>query len=183
MTASRRASLPLVAVLLGNDEHRFDRLVRWAGELASMGDCRCFVQLGSTPLPGLLPSGVEGTAMLDAAALAALLDRADCVVTHGGPGSVMAARDAGHRPVVVPRDPALGEHADAHQQHFADILARSGVVVQVDSQTEFERAVHEALRGDRGPRGVAAAAPSVTDRFAALAERVARTARPGTCVR
>lgn len=182
MNAPPREARPLVAVLVGTDHHRFDRLVRWASELASVGGCRCFVQYGTTPLPGLLPSGVEGAAMLDAADMADLLECADCVVTHGGPGLVMEARAAGHRPVVVPRDPALGEHVDGHQQRFAGVLDRSGLAVRVDSQAEFERAVQAALHAGRAPRSVAATS-EVCERFGALADGLARPARPRMSLR
>ena len=34
--------------------------------------------------------------------------QADVVVTHGGPATISEARNAGHRPIVVPRDPSPG---------------------------------------------------------------------------
>jgi hypothetical protein len=58
----------------------------------------------------------------------------------------MDARSAGHVPVCVPRDPALGEHVDHHQQRFADLVDRAGVVTHARSRGEFARAVEEAVR-------------------------------------
>lgn len=162
-------ALPLVAVLLGTDHHPFDRLVRWSTELASVGTCTCFVQHGSTPLPELLCSGVEGAAMLESAGLADLLERADVVVTHGGPGLIMEARQAGHEPVVVPRDPTLGEHVDQHQLRFTEVIARNGMAVRATTQAEFEQAVHQATLGRR-QRRPAHDTTEVCDRFGALAE-------------
>lgn len=177
-----RGRLPLVAVLLGTDHHPFDRLVRWSSELASVGTRRFFVQHGSTSLPGLLPSGVEGSPMLGTDELASLLSRADAVVTHGGPGLVMEARQAGLHPIVVPRDPALGEHVDGHQLRFARVLARSGLAEVTDSQLGFERAVEAALVAGRGP--TRHAPPSgVCDRFGDLAASVIRAPRSRMPVR
>ena len=179
MTGVPQGRLPLVAVLLGTDSHPFDRLVRWGSELASMGTCTCFIQHGATSMPALPPSGVDGTVMLGSTELADLLSRADCVVTHGGPGLIMEARDAGHRPIVVPRDPAFGEHVDEHQLRFASVVARAGVVVRADSQMGFELAVQAAVLRGRHPQE--AGDPSaVADRFGALIERMPRPRRPRT---
>ncbi|GAA4080013.1 hypothetical protein GCM10023066_08750 [Nocardioides kongjuensis] len=128
-----RAQPPLVAVFLGTDHHRFDRLVRWVVSLSEQGLFSFHVQHGSTPLP----DGVGGSALLAPGALGDLLDRADAVVTHGGPGSIMDAREHGHLPIVVPRDPRLGEHVDDHQQRFARFVSRTGLVVTAYDEEEL----------------------------------------------
>lgn len=132
---------PLVAVLLGTDHHRFDRLVGWVAELAAAGDLRWFVQHGHTPLPTDLP----GRPMLPVRDLGRLLDDADAVVTHGGPGLIMESRAAHHTPVVVPRDPARGEHVDDHQVMFARHLLQAGLVATAASAAELDEAVRRAL--------------------------------------
>ncbi len=115
---------PLVAVFLGTDHHPFDRLLTWASALEQSGGFRFFVQHGSTTLP----PGMDGAPMLDPAAMAGILDRAGAVVTHAGPGSIMDARDHGHVPIVVPRNPHYGEHVDDHQLRFARFVQRTGMV-------------------------------------------------------
>ncbi|TQK73067.1 MULTISPECIES: glycosyltransferase [unclassified Nocardioides] len=124
---------PLVAVFLGTDHHPFDRLLRWVGSLAEQRMFRFHVQHGSTALP----DGLTGTSLLGPGAMADLLDRADAVVTHGGPGSIMDAREHGHLPVVVPRDPYQGEHVDDHQQRFARFVSRTGLVVTAYDEDEL----------------------------------------------
>ncbi|WGX96067.1 glycosyltransferase [Nocardioides sp. L-11A] len=158
---------PLVAVFLGTDHHRFDRLLDWAGRLQGQGAFRFHVQYGATPLPPIL----AGAALLGPVPLAELLDRADAVVTHGGPGSIMDAREHGHLPVVVPRDPRLGEHVDDHQQRFARFLARTGLIVT--AYDEQELAARLSLAVLTGRRSRAAHRPSPTlARFEALAEEL-----------
>lgn len=132
---------PLVAVLVGTDHHRFDRLLTWSAALAGSGAFRFFVQHGATPLPRPL----DGAPMLTPLALTSLLRRADAVVTHGGPGCIMDARSCGHLPIVVPRDPRLGEHVDDHQQRFARFIARSGVAVTASDQIELETRLRAAV--------------------------------------
>lgn len=141
-----RGRLPLVAVLLGEGRHRFERLVRWAGELASVGSCTCFVQHNGTGLPSLPPSGLTGVRRLGGAGLAHLLDRADVVVTTADLALVAEARDHGHLPVVVPRQRELGEPGARRDQRRAAPLARTGLAVAAISQAEFETAVHEMLQ-------------------------------------
>ena len=149
------AARPMVVVLLGTDHHPFPRLVGWACQLAGAGPAEWFVQHGATALPASASSNLTGAPILPAADLRRLLERADAVVTHGGPGLIMEARDAGHRPIVVPRDPGLGEHVDDHQQRFARHISLGGLATCVTTLLELEVAVAGALLAGRdaaGPR-------------------------------
>lgn len=156
--------LPLVAVLLGTDHHPFDRLLSWVAD-HECRPARWFVQHGSTPLrPGL-----TGAPMLGIDELSDLLLRADAVVTHGGPGLIMEARAAGHRPVVVPRDPALHEHVDWHQQRFTARLARAGTIHLALERDQFVDAVNLALSMTHGP-AVAVEPTIVSQRLGSMIE-------------
>jgi UDP-N-acetylglucosamine transferase subunit ALG13 len=136
---------PLVAVLLGTDCHRFDRLVEWVRELAWDPRTEWFVQHGCTPL---LP-GLQGQPLLESFELERLLGRADAVVTHGGPGLIMESRSHGHLPVVVPRDPARQEHVDAHQQQFVARIGAAGLCIPVDGPGALGSAVDRAIAAGR----------------------------------
>lgn len=132
---------PLVVVLLGTDHHQFDRLVDWADEVALLRpDLRFLVQHGSSRAP----TYAEGLAFLPHRELMDRIGQAAAVACHGGPGTIMDARGAGHVPVCVPRDPALGEHVDGHQVRFAALAARAGVVCTVDRVDQFHAALHRA---------------------------------------
>lgn len=136
---------PLVAVLLGTDFHRFERLVGWVQELSWDPRTDWFVQHGSTPLP----PGLRGLPLLDAPVLERLMVHADAIVTHGGPGLIMESRSHGHLPVVVPRDPALQEHVDGHQQRFVARIAADGLCVPVNTPGELGAAVDRAIAAGR----------------------------------
>lgn len=148
-----------MAVLLGTDRHPFERLVSWASALAAEDADTWLVQHGFTPCPDAdaLPHNLSTRSILGADDLAPLLLNADAVVTHGGPGLIMEARSAGHVPIVVPRDPALGEHVDRHQMDFTARLAADGTIRLVDSLDGLREAVAEARTSGRdvtvsGPR-------------------------------
>jgi UDP-N-acetylglucosamine transferase subunit ALG13 len=130
-----------VLVLVGTDHHPFDRLVDWADECARRDpESRWVVQHGSSRAPQY----AEAHDFVPHDELVALLAGADAVVCHGGPGTIMDARGLGHVPVCVPRDPALGEHVDGHQQRFATLVDRAGVVVRADSPGALDVAVQQA---------------------------------------
>jgi UDP-N-acetylglucosamine transferase subunit ALG13 len=124
----------LVLALAGTDHHPFDRLVHWLDVAAARrSDVRVLVQHGSAIAPYL----AEGHAFLPHDRLSSLIEQATVVVCHGGPGTIMDARQAGHVPLCVPRDPRLGEHVDDHQQRFVDVVAEVGLVQRVSSLNDL----------------------------------------------
>jgi UDP-N-acetylglucosamine transferase subunit ALG13 len=161
--------LPLVAVFLGTDHHRFDRLLDWVSAAAADGWARWFVQHGTTACRAD-GSRLSGAALLDADGLAEVLTTASAVVTHGGPGLIMDAHLAGHLPVVVPRDPAHHEHVDGHQLRFAAHLAVGGRIRVASDADAFTREVRAAVARGRAPGGAATAGASdeVSRRFGEL---------------
>ena len=146
---------PLVAVLLGTDHHRFDRLVGYAEASTSWTGADWLVQHGSSRGSRILAS----VPMLAADELETLLLRAQAVVTHGGPGLIMEARAAGHTPVVVPRDPAFGEHVDGHQLRFTTRIARDGLIHRATTRAEFETCLAQALIAGRRNPGATSVPP------------------------
>ena len=142
------AGTPLVFVTVGTDHHPFGRLVRWIDTWASERDARVIAQYG-TAAP---PQHVDGSALLRAEELTRLMARASVVVCHGGPGTIAAARDAGHVPIVVPRRPDLGEHVDDHQLRFVARLAAAGAVHAPSTEAELRELLDRATLDPSGFR-------------------------------
>jgi len=137
----------LVVALVGTDHHPFDRLVTWVDAAAARHpEVRFLVQHGSASRAPVLAEGQE---FLTHARLAALLAEATVVICHGGPGTILDARDAGHVPLCVPRDPRLCEHVDGHQQRFAETVGRAGVVRPIGSLEELFDQLDQALTQGR----------------------------------
>lgn len=144
-----------VFAAIGTDHHPFDRMVAWLDRFAEAHpDLSVMVQHGSTRGPSI----ADGVDFLGYAELLALLGGARVVVCHGGPATVMDARGAGHVPLCLPRDPALGEHVDGHQVRFARHAASEGLVQHVTSYEELEAGVLTLLAEARGD---SAAEPTV----------------------
>lgn len=132
---------------VGTDVHPFDRLVTWADRLAADLDreVEMFVQHGhSRPA-----RRSRCTPFLGYQRLRDEMEAASVVVTHGGPGTIMGARDAGHLPIVVPRDPRFGEHVDDHQKRFAALLASERRIGLADDYETLEQLVTDALTSGR----------------------------------
>lgn len=155
-----------VLVLLGTDHHPFDRLVTWLEEWAAQRvDVDLVVQHGSTRPP----RHGTGHAFLDHPSMRAEVRRADVVVTHGGPATISELRAAGHLPLVVPRDPGLGEHVDEHQVRFTVWAASKHLVERYVERDALLSALDRRLSGE----SVAAVESSATvshtvERFAGL---------------
>jgi UDP-N-acetylglucosamine transferase subunit ALG13 len=160
---------PLVLVLAGTDHHPFARLVRFADLLAgALPSTRVLVQHGHSGPPTL----AEGVDFLPHDQLQQLISEAKVVVTHGGPSTIAEVRRSGRRPLVVPRDPHLGEHVDDHQQRFSARLDDLGMVALVRSETELTVAVEAALREPELTAVDRAAADTVTATVARFSQLI-----------
>ena len=113
------------------------------------------------------PAGVECVGIVGPSRLHALLAEARLVVCHAGPATVFECWEAGHRPMVVPRDPSRSEHVDDHQQRFMRRLP-SGLITAVDPGglvASFERTPPRLQARVQG-------SPAFTRDFAALVDEV-----------
>ena len=136
------AGLPLVVVSVGTDHHRFDRLVGWMDSWAGdHPDAKVVIQRGRAGFT----RHAESHAIVPYPELRALFADATVVVSHGGPSTVMDARSVGRLPIVVPRDPAHGEHVDDHQLRFSRHLAGHGMARLARSRAELYETVDEAM--------------------------------------
>jgi UDP-N-acetylglucosamine transferase subunit ALG13 len=150
-----------VMLALGTDHHRCDRTVDWIDDWidGQASTVHLVAQVG-TSRPSRHGSSHQLMAPPD---LHAALAAADVVVCHGGPATIADARRAGRLPVVVPRDPALDEHVDDHQQRFARWMAERGQVRLALTESDLVKALDTALtdpaalRCDAGTDGADAA--------------------------
>lgn len=160
-------STPRIFVTVGTDHHPFDRLVGWIERWAAShhGEVEVFVQHG-TSRP---PVDTDGAPACTVEEMGERFRSAAVVVCAAGPGTIMDARDAGIRPVVVPRRAGLGEHVDDHQSAFARHAGDTGLVILAASEDAFRAALERALsdptvyRLNRGQGSEAADAPTKSE--------------------
>lgn len=131
-----------VLVVVGTDHHKFDRVVRWIDEwVAGRPGVSAMVQYG-TSVP---PVRAAGSSLVAHSQLQILMRDAQVVVSHGGPATITEIRRIGKLPLVVPRDPALGEHIDGHQQRFSRRMGSSGFVVLCETRDALFEALDDAI--------------------------------------
>ncbi len=125
----------LITVAVGTDHHPFNRLMGWIDEWIEAHkdthEISWIVQRGSSEKP----RNCESHELLAHDELCESFARSTVVISHGGPSTIMDARAAGKLPIVVPRDPALGEHVDKHQYRFANHL-REHMMANVATEKE-----------------------------------------------
>lgn len=133
---------PRIVVTVGTDHHPFDRLVGWVDEWCDdHPDVDVVIQRG-----GSRPSRHGNCReLIPYGELCAMFAGASVVVSHGGPATIMDALAAGRLPIVVARNPELGEHVDAHQLRFAEHLSRNGLADVAATKTELFEAIDRAL--------------------------------------
>jgi len=132
----------LIVVSVGTDHHPFDRLVQWVDDWsAGQLDVEVILQRG-TSAP---PKNLDSSELIPHPDLLELFARATAVISHGGPSTVMDARMTGRLPIVVPRDPAHGEHVDEHQLRFAEHLRKHDLARIALTEPALVAALEEAL--------------------------------------
>lgn len=136
-----------IVVTVGTDHHPFDRLIAWTNDwLAQHPDRvhRVFVQAG----PASVVPACPYTRFLETVKLDALLDEADVVVCHGGPGSIADAWARGHIPIAVPRLRRFGEVVDDHQVDFCRKLAEFGRIRMAEESAGLAGLLDDADRNN-----------------------------------
>jgi UDP-N-acetylglucosamine transferase subunit ALG13 len=126
----------VIFVTVGTHQQGFERLLDGLAPLAEIDDL--VVQHGHAPAPTAECVAIPFVGWTE---LVAYMEQASVVVTHGGVGSILVARRAGHVPVVVPRRRAHGEHVDDHQLEIVRCLERRREVVAVHDVDDLADAV------------------------------------------
>lgn len=155
---------------VGTDHHPFTRLIDWVDAWAAdRSDVHLVVQHGSAR-PSRVGTNHE---LLGGDEIAAEYAAADVVISQVGPGTIADANRAGHRPIVVPRDPDLGEVVDDHQVAFGEFMAARGRCICVQTENELTREANAAVSSPPDLLRSGAALPSTTaGEVAAVAEAV-----------
>ncbi|PKI90837.1 glycosyl transferase family 28 [Actinomycetales bacterium SN12] len=170
-----------VFVTVGTDHHPFARLIEWVDRWAEpRSEVDLVVQHGSSPKS----KWGRNLELLGATDLRAEYDLADLVVGQVGPGTIFEANRAGHRPVVVPRDPAFGEVVDGHQYPFGTFMTAQARCWAETSEQDFIRRLDMLRRNPLAGRFDAATdGDSASGAVKRLAEEAVSAPRRGFSLR
>lgn len=164
-----------VLVIVGTDHHQFNRLVHWMDDWHQQVDCetepvRCVVQYGSSEAP----SSGQGQTYFTRRELDEQLFRADAVVCHGGPSTIVEVIRRGIMPIVLPRSPLLLEHVDHHQERFAAHMSLQGYISLVTTSKELADQLDSVLGAAESCRPVPPMLPDPSASAGKLAQAVAK---------
>ncbi|MGZ4693274.1 MAG: glycosyltransferase [Acidimicrobiales bacterium] len=120
-------------VTVGTLEYPFERMVRKVATILPP-EAEVVWQVGPARVDDL---HIDARRAVPSAELADAIAESDLVIAHAGTGSALAAFEAGHCPVLIPRERAHGEHVDDHQHQTAAYLDELdlAVVRSVDDLT------------------------------------------------
>lgn len=122
-----------IAVSVGSDHHKFDRLMDWLSEWDRPRNVHLNVQHGTShEVPG-----ATNVPFLPHAQLLRWMSEADAVVLQGGPSGILEALRSGHRPLVIPRLSEFREVVDDHQVAFTRRLEARGLVTLIESPQQL----------------------------------------------
>ena len=138
-----------IFVSVGNAPAPFDRMLRMVDEAVArlgFGGVSGVCQHGTSTF---CPRALEPRRLLSRAEFERELDLADVVIAHAGVGTLWSAIRLGHRPLVIPRRAALGEHVNDHQLDIAQEISPSGQVLWIQSVDDLTAALVDFAHGER----------------------------------
>lgn len=166
---------PFVFATVGTDHHPFSRLVEAVDAWAARTGLPVFIQSGTSDPP----KHCRHSSLVPYAEMQTMLSSAMGVVSHGGPATIVQIRAAGKLPIVMPRDPALGEHVDNHQIRFARRLAERGEIVLAETAADLEAALEDLVATPQRFRlqRESSGTPEAVEQFERLVHSVVRGRR------
>lgn len=128
----------MIFVTVGTHEQPFDRLVRYIDELKADDIIKdeVIIQTGYSTYE---PKHCKWSKLYPYQEMLELVEKADIVITHGGPSSFIMPLQIGKVPVVVPRQFQFSEHVNDHQVEFANAVAeRQGNIIVVNDISQLK---------------------------------------------
>lgn len=111
----------MIFVTVGTHEQQFNRLIKKIDELKRDGiiDEDVFMQTGFSTYE---PHYCQAKKLLSYDEMNEKYEKADIIITHGGPASFMKALELKKIPIVVPRQLQFEEHVNNHQIEFVKLV-------------------------------------------------------------
>jgi UDP-N-acetylglucosamine transferase subunit ALG13 len=141
----------LILLSLGTHQQPFPRALDLTESLARQGR-EIVVQHGSTPPRPQTPN-ISWVELMPFEELVSTMASAESVICHAGVGTIMTSMQAGHTPVVIPRQARYGEHVDDHQTDIAIRFAERGLIRCVTSESDLAPLLMSRYEGSDRPIG------------------------------
>lgn len=113
----------MIFVSVGTHEQQFNRLIKCVDDLVKDGFIKDKVVI-QTGYSDYEPKYCEWEKLYPYSKMVEFVERAEVVVTHGGPSSIILPLQMGKVPIVVPRQKRFGEHVNNHQYEFVEFISQ-----------------------------------------------------------
>lgn len=120
----------------------FDRLVRTIDEVVAKGLIKeeVFAQIGKG---GFKPKNIEYTEVLNKDTFDFYVNKASCLISHAGVGSITIALNHRKPLLVVPRLKCFGEHVNDHQLYTAKKFEQLGCILAAYDTNQLWQKIEE----------------------------------------
>ena len=120
---------------VGTHEQAFNRLVEYMDKWADEHDEEVTMQTGFSTYE---PKNCQWSKLYPYSEMVEMVDKAQIVITHGGPSSFIMPLQIGKIPIVVPRKKEYDEHVNDHQVDFCNQVAkRQGNIIVVEDVSKL----------------------------------------------
>ena len=121
----------MIFVTVGTHEQQFNRLIEEIDRLKGNGTIKDEVIM-QTGYCTYKPKYCKWSELLPYDQMLENVEKADIVITHGGPSSFIMPLQIGKTPIVVPRQHQFNEHVNDHQVEFAKAVSRRmGTIIPI----------------------------------------------------
>lgn len=126
--------------MLGTQNNSFYRLLEEIDRLIEIGKINdeVIVQAGYTKYES------QNMKIIDFASseeIEKLEQKANCIITHGGVGSIIGSIEKGKKVIAVPRLKQYGEHVNDHQLDIIESFDKLGYIIGITDVSQLEEAL------------------------------------------
>ena len=130
----------MILVMLGTQNNSFHRLLEEIDKLIDIGKIQeeVIVQAGYTKYESKNMKIID---FLPSEELEKLEQQANCIITHGGVGSIIGSIEKGKKVIAVPRLKQYGEHVNDHQLDIVESFDKLGYIIGIAEVSQLGEAL------------------------------------------
>ena len=132
----------MILVMLGTQNNSFYRLLEEIDKLIKDGQIKekVVVQAGYTKYES---TNMKIFDFISSDELDKLEQQADCIITHGGVGSIIGSIEKNKKVIAVPRLKQYGEHVNDHQLDIVQSFDKLGYIIGITDISQLGDALQQ----------------------------------------
>ena len=132
----------MILVMLGTQNNSFYRLLEEIDRLIEIGKINdeVIVQAGYTKYESQNMKIID---FVSSEEIEKLEQKANCIITHGGVGSIIGSIEKGKKVIAVPRLKQYGEHVNDHQLDIVESFDKLGYIIGITDVSQLGDALQK----------------------------------------